>query len=168
MLFAIIAVGLAAVSPVSAGLNQHRVDRRSNEMLVSARSGVGWGPRSGFAGRGRVCIRPAGRMPTRSALRAILVSALQTPAALLEAARLQEQNIEYPKDRQVLLELFASTGITHEELIEGHWLAGAIEPVSENNTEARLHFLYALRRRPDDVVAADAPLKGRDFFELVS
>ena len=43
-------------------------------MLVNSRSGVGWGApiRLRRAG-GRVCIRPAGRMLTSIALRAILV-----------------------------------------------------------------------------------------------
>ena len=45
-------------------------------MLVSARSGVRWGPDPALPGGGRVCTRPAGRMLTRIALRAILVSKL--------------------------------------------------------------------------------------------
>ena len=52
----------------------------SNEMLVSARSGVGWGAPIRLCGR--VCIRPAGRMLARIALRAILVS-----RAMAEALR---------------------------------------------------------------------------------
>ena len=46
-------------------------------MLVKARSGVGWGaPIRLCRAGGRVCIRPAGRMLTRTALRAILVGDL--------------------------------------------------------------------------------------------
>ena len=96
---------------------------------------------------------------------AALISA--TPAALLETARNAERELEYQQAKAALVELFAAPGVTEEELIQGHLLAGGIERVLENDTEARLHFLYVLRRRPDHALAESQPPKVRNFFELV-
>ncbi len=88
-------------------------------------------------------------------------------AELLERAKKAERELEYPQAKTILVELFSTAGVSEDALIEGHLLAGAIERVLENDTEARLHFLYVLRRRPAYVLAEDAPPKVRNFFELV-
>ena len=90
-----------------------------------------------------------------------------TPAVLLENARNAERELEYQQAKHTLVELFAAPGVSEQDLIEGHLLAGGIERVLENDTEARLHFLYVLRRRPDYVLPDESPPKVRNFFELV-
>jgi hypothetical protein len=89
------------------------------------------------------------------------------PAVLLDNARNAERELEYQQAKLMLVELFAAPGVTEAELVEGHLLAGSIERVLENDTEARLHFLFVLRRKPDHVLADDVPPKVRNFFELV-
>ncbi|MDP2341647.1 MAG: hypothetical protein Q8O67_11875 [Deltaproteobacteria bacterium] len=93
--------------------------------------------------------------------------AVPVDSSLLERARNAERELEYQQAKLMLVELFAAPGVTEPELIEGHLLAGSIERVLENDTEARLHFLYVLRRKPDHVLADDVPPKVRNFFELV-
>ena len=88
-------------------------------------------------------------------------------AELLAAAKRAERDLEYPQAKTILVELFCTPGVSDAALLEGHFLAGAIERVLENDTEARLHFLSVLKRQPDYPLAEDTPPKVRNFFELV-
>lgn len=98
---------------------------------------------------------------------AAAVSPVERGNALLASAKRSERELEYPQAKTILVELFSTPGVSDAALIEGHFLAGAIERVLENDTEARLHFLYVLKRQPDYALADDAPPKVRNFFELV-
>jgi hypothetical protein len=97
--------------------------------------------------------------------------AAATPAErgeqLLAGARRAERELEYPQAKRLLVELFSTPGVNEDTLIEGHLLAGAIERVLENDTEARLHFLYVLNRRPAWQMPETSPPKVRNFFELL-
>jgi len=88
-------------------------------------------------------------------------------AELLAAAKPAERDLEYPQAKTILVELFSTPGVSDAALLEGHFLAGAIERVLENDTAARLHFLSVLQRQPDYPLAEDTPPKVRNFFELV-
>lgn len=110
---------------------------------------------------------PAAPVPAPATASSTSATPGQRAAELLLNAKKAERELEYPQAKTILVELFSTPNVPEESLIEGHFLAGAIERVLENDTEARLHFLYVLKRRPDYVLAEDAPPKVRNFFELV-
>lgn len=117
-----------------------------------------------------VCALPSAQTAAQAAAPAAAPPAATTAdrgAELLAAAKRAERDLEYPQAKTTLVELFSTPGVSEAALIEGHFLAGAIERVLESDTEARLHFLYVLKRQPDYPLAEDTPPKVRNFFELV-
>jgi hypothetical protein len=101
---------------------------------------------------------------------AVLLSSLllsATPAQDLADARAAEADLDYQRARILLAGLLDRTDTSARERLEAHYLAGQIERILGNDTEARLHFLMVLSTQPDWTLAPDTPPKVRTFFELV-
>lgn len=97
----------------------------------------------------------------------LFAAAPQTPGAHLERAQAFENDLEYERAADELLIVITSPDATEEQLIEANLLAGIVKRVLGNNTEARLHFLYVLKRRPETTLDSSRSPKIRTFFDLV-
>lgn len=103
-------------------------------------------------------------------LGAVLLSSLllsATPAQDLAEARAAEADLDYQRAKILLVGLLDRTDMSDRERLEAHYLAGQIERILGNDTEARLHFLTVLSTQPEWTLAPDTPPKVRTFFELV-
>ena len=101
---------------------------------------------------------------------AVLLSSLllsATPAMDLAEARIAEADLDYPRARALLVGLLSRTDISDRERLEAHYLAGQIERILGNDTEARGHFFTVLNTQPEWSLAPDTPPKVRTFFEGV-
>jgi hypothetical protein len=101
---------------------------------------------------------------------AVLLSSLllsATPAQDLAEARAAEADLDYQRARVLLVGLLDRKDMSDRERLEAHYLAGQIERILGNDTEARLHFLTVLSTQPEWTLAPDTPPKVRTFFELV-
>lgn len=99
------------------------------------------------------------------ALTTLLLSA--TPAQDLAEARAAEAELDYQRAKILLVGLLDRTDMSDRERLESHFLAGQIERILGNDTEARLHFLAVLSKQPEWTLGPDTPPKVRTFFELV-
>jgi len=100
-----------------------------------------------------------------AALSMLLLSA--TPAQDLSEARAAEADLDYQRAKILLVGLLDRSDLSEQEQLESHFLAGQIERILGNDTEARLHFFSVLSKKPDWVLAPETPPKVRTFFELV-
>ena len=103
-------------------------------------------------------------------LSAVLLSSLllsATPAQDLAEARAAEADLDYQRAKILLVGLLDRKDMSDRERLEAHYLAGQIERILGNDTEARLHFLTVLSTQPEWTLAPDTPPKVRTFFELV-
>jgi len=101
---------------------------------------------------------------------AVLLSSLllsATPAQDLAEARAAEADLDYQRAKILLVGLLDRKDMSDRERLEAHYLAGQIERILGNDTEARLHFLTVLSTQPEWTLAPDTPPKVRTFFELV-
>jgi len=99
------------------------------------------------------------------ALTSVLLSA--TPAQDLAEARAAEADLDYQRAKVLLVGLLDRSDMSDRERLEAHFLAGQIERILGNDTEARLHFLTVLSTQPEWTLSPDTPPKVRTFFELV-
>jgi hypothetical protein len=90
-----------------------------------------------------------------------------TPAEDLAEARAAEAELDYQRAKILLVGLLDRADLSDSERLESHFLAGQIERILGNDTEARLHFMSVLNKQPDWPLAAETPPKVRTFFELV-
>lgn len=97
----------------------------------------------------------------------LFAAAPQTPSEHLDRANALENDLEYERAADELLAVITSPDATEEQLIEANLLAGIVKRVLGNNTEARLHFLYVLKRRPETTLEKGRSPKIRSFFNLV-
>ena len=95
----------------------------------------------------------------------LLLSA--TPAQDLSEARAAEADLDYQRAKILLVGLLDRRDLSEQEQLESHFLAGQIERILGNDTEARLHFFSVLSKKPDWALAPETPPKVRTFFELV-
>lgn len=100
-----------------------------------------------------------------AALTTVLMSA--TPAQDLAEARAAEAELDYARAKVLLVGFLDRSDMSDRERLEAHFLAGQIERILGNETEARLHFLTVLTTQPGWTLSPDAPPKVRTFFELV-
>jgi hypothetical protein len=85
----------------------------------------------------------------------------------LADARAAEADLDYQRAKILLEGVLNATDLPARERLEAHFLAGQIERVLGNDTEARLHFLAVLTADPEWQLADDTPPKIRTFFEMV-
>ncbi len=90
-----------------------------------------------------------------------------TPAEDLAEARSAEAELDYQRAKILLVGLLDRGDLSETESLEAHYLAGQIERILGNDTEARLHFMSVLNKQPEWPLAAETPPKVRTFFELV-
>ncbi len=90
-----------------------------------------------------------------------------TPAEDLAEARSAEAELDYQRAKILLVGLLDRADLSETESLEAHYLAGQIERILGNDTEARLHFMSVLNKQPEWPLAAETPPKVRTFFELV-
>jgi hypothetical protein len=82
-------------------------------------------------------------------------------------ARAAEADLDYQRAKILLEGVLNTPDLPERERLEAHFLAGQIERVLGNDTEARLHFLAVLTAEPQWTLADDTPPKIRTFFEMV-
>lgn len=104
-------------------------------------------------------------MLSAALLSSLLLSA--TPAQDLAEARAAEADLDYQRAKILLVGLLDRKDMSDREQLEAHYLAGQIERILGNDTEARLHFLKVLSNQPEWLLPPDTPPKVRTFFELV-
>lgn len=103
-----------------------------------------------------------------SVLPALLhVSALAPPDEVAARARFAESDLDYDRAADLWLEVIGNPDTTDALRFEANLQAGAIERIRGNDTEARFHFQYVLRKDPDFRLPDETPPKVRNFFELV-
>ena len=90
-----------------------------------------------------------------------------TPAEDLAEAKGAEAELDYQRAKILLVGLLDRPDLSETESLEAHYLAGQIERILGNDTEARLHFMSVLNKQPDWPLATETPPKVRTFFELV-
>jgi hypothetical protein len=88
-------------------------------------------------------------------------------AARLAKARSAMDHLEYEAAALELTLVAADPNATEEQRVEANLWAGVAQRVLGNDTDARLHFLYVLRRTPDAQLPSDVGPKIRTLFELV-
>lgn len=95
---------------------------------------------------------------------------LDVPAILrIASAERAAERLEYDQAVEELQIVVADPQVSDEVKMKAHLLAGSIKRVTGNNAEARLHFMWVLRRNKDAVLVgpnAEAP-KVQFFFELI-
>lgn len=94
-------------------------------------------------------------------------AAPMTPRERLDRAAVLEGELEYGIAADELLNVMTDPRSTEEELIDANFFAGVIQRILGNDTQARLHFLYALKRRPSLELPKRYPPKIQTFFLLV-
>jgi hypothetical protein len=77
------------------------------------------------------------------------------------------QDMEYTLANTILLGIIATPTATPEERVKTHLLNGTILRIMGNDVEARLSFVYILRKNPEAQLPAETAPKVRNFFELV-
>lgn len=90
-----------------------------------------------------------------------------SPTHDLIEARAAEADLDYQRAKILLEGVLNAPNLSERERLEAHFLAGQIERVLGNDTEARLHFLAVLTAEPQWTLADDTPPKIRTFFEMV-
>jgi hypothetical protein len=97
----------------------------------------------------------------------VYLAALTQPTELAERARFAERDLDYDRAADLWLEVIGNPETTDALRFEANLSAGAIERIRGNDTEARFHFQYVLRKDPEHRLPDDTPPKVRNFFELV-
>lgn len=95
------------------------------------------------------------------------VASLAPPEETAERARFAERDLDYDRAADLWLEVIGNPATSEALRFEANLQAGAIERIRGNDTEARFHFQYVLRKAPDHRLPDDTPPKVRNFFELV-
>jgi len=85
----------------------------------------------------------------------------------LADAKAAEADLDYQRAKILLVSLLNRSDLGEQQKLEARFLAGQIERILGNDTEARLHFFSVLTKNPDYPLAADTPPKVSTFFELV-
>ena len=94
---------------------------------------------------------------------------VESPSVAERIARARQalDNLEYESAALELTLAASDPRATDTERVEANLLAGVAERVLGRDTDARLHFLYVLRRAPDTRLPDDVGPKILAFFELV-
>jgi len=87
--------------------------------------------------------------------------------AEISRAELAYRELELEAAAQILTGVLAYEQTTPTQRFYGHLLNGMVHRILGNDTDARLSFLYVLRRSPNAELLPDAPPKVQTFFELV-
>jgi len=95
------------------------------------------------------------------------VSSLAPPDEVADRARFAESDLDYDRAADLWLEVIGNPDTSDALRFEANLQAGAIERIRGNDTEARFHFQYVLRKDPDFRLPDETPPKVRNFFELV-
>lgn len=86
---------------------------------------------------------------------ALLVAcSVPTTEDRLRAAEEAMDRLEHRAALDELTLVMSAADATDDQLVRAHLLAGVVQRLAGNDTEARMHFLVALRRRPDVALPA--------------
>jgi hypothetical protein len=96
-----------------------------------------------------------------------VASAEPTVAARIQRGHAAFQSLDYDVAALEFSLAARDPKATESERLEANLWAGAAFRVVGNDTDARLHFLYVLRRDSHYVLPAELPPKITDFFALV-
>jgi hypothetical protein len=106
-------------------------------------------------------------LPACACLLALASSGEPDAAERLKRAAYAEESLEYQQALDELLFVIADKRATQAELMTANLRAGVIQVVLGNDTQARLHFLYVLKRDAAAQLPPGHPPKITAFFELV-
>ena len=87
--------------------------------------------------------------------------------ANIDRARAAYRDLEYMQCVELLAEVTSDVSATDAQLHQAHLLAGVTDVILERHVQARLHFVWVLKRRPDTSLPGHFPPKIRSFFQLV-
>lgn len=86
---------------------------------------------------------------------------------LIARAQAAETDLEYDDAADVWMAVIARDDLTDAQRLEANLNAGRIARIRGQDMEARMHFGYVLKRRPDYKLPAGTSPKVANFFELV-
>jgi len=90
-----------------------------------------------------------------------------SPETHLTAGRDAYEALEYEAASFEFMSVTIDPAATEDQRLQAHLGAGMANRIIGRDTDARLNFLYVLKRRPDHALPADAPPKVLFLFEAV-